>query len=80
MASELNMFQAQVKEYKFEIEKLNKELQDVKKKYFEQKRGGTNTPSRSATATTLPVSLLFVCAKEFLVCIFFFKKTPPLFF
>merc|ERR1711865_121810 len=38
MASELNMYQVQVNEYKFEIERLTRELQDVKKKYFEQKR------------------------------------------
>merc|ERR1712072_1311254 len=38
MASELNMYQAQVNEYKFEFERLTRELQDVKKKYFEQKR------------------------------------------
>ncbi len=38
MASELNMFQAQVMEYKYEIERLTRELQDSKRKYFEQKR------------------------------------------
>merc|ERR1711918_146601 len=38
MAAELNMYQAQVNEYKFEIERLTRALQDVKKKYFEQKR------------------------------------------
>ena len=38
MASELNMHQAQVNEYKFEIERLTRELQDVKRKYYEQKR------------------------------------------
>merc|ERR1712166_752220 len=38
MAAELNMYQAQVNEYKFEIERLTREPQDVKKKYFEQKR------------------------------------------
>merc|ERR1711904_746909 len=38
MAAELNMYQAQVNEYKFEIERLTRELQDVKKKYFEQKK------------------------------------------
>ena len=32
MASELNMYQAQVNEYKYEIERLNRELQDVKKR------------------------------------------------
>ena len=30
MASELNMYQAQVNEYKYEIERLSRELQDVK--------------------------------------------------
>ena len=38
MASELNMYQAQVNEYKYEIEKLNRELQDLKKKYYSQNR------------------------------------------
>merc|ERR1711981_1062884 len=35
MASELNMHQAQVNEYRFEIERLTRELQDVKRKYYE---------------------------------------------
>ena len=34
MASELNMYESQVNEYKYEIERLARELQDVKKKYF----------------------------------------------
>ncbi len=38
MASELNMYQAQVNEYKYEIERLVRELGDMKRKYFEQKR------------------------------------------
>merc|ERR1719181_609113 len=38
MASELNMYQAQVNEFKYEIERLTRELQDVKRKYYEQKR------------------------------------------
>merc|ERR1711998_803797 len=38
MASELNMYQAQVNEYRYEIERLTRELQDVKRKYYEQKR------------------------------------------
>merc|ERR1712070_274266 len=41
MASELNMYQAQVNESKFEIERLTRELQDVKRKYYEQKRRET---------------------------------------
>ena len=38
MASELNMYESQVSEYKYEIERLARELQDVKKKYFMQKK------------------------------------------
>merc|ERR1719174_3132238 len=38
MASELNMYQAQINEYKYEIERLNRDLQDVKKRYFDHKR------------------------------------------
>lgn len=38
MSSELNMYEAQVKEYKYEIERLAKELQEVKKKFYMQKR------------------------------------------
>lgn len=38
MASELNMYESQVSEYKFEIDKLNKELTEVKDKYFMQKK------------------------------------------
>jgi len=41
MASELNMYQAQVNESKYEMEKLTRELQDVKRKYYEQKRRET---------------------------------------
>lgn len=38
MASELNMYQAQTNEYKYEIERLARELQEAKKRYFEHKR------------------------------------------
>ena len=38
MASELNMYQAQVNEYKYEIERLVRELGDMKRKFFESKR------------------------------------------
>lgn len=38
MAAELNMYQAQVNEYKYEIGKLLKELNVTKSKYFEMKR------------------------------------------
>lgn len=38
MASELNMYQAQVAEYKYDIERLTKELAGLKTKYFESKK------------------------------------------
>ncbi|NWS21651.1 CFA58 protein, partial [Pachyramphus minor] len=38
LSSELNMYEAQSKEYKCEIERLNNELNNVKKKYLAQKR------------------------------------------
>uniref|UniRef100_A0A2C9K519 Cilia- and flagella-associated protein 58 central coiled coil domain-containing protein n=1 Tax=Biomphalaria glabrata TaxID=6526 RepID=A0A2C9K519_BIOGL len=38
MVSELNMYEAQVGEYKYEIERIARELQEVKKKYFMQKK------------------------------------------
>ena len=38
MASELNMYESQVGDYKYEIERIARELQEVKKKYFMQKK------------------------------------------
>lgn len=38
MAAELNMCQAQVNEYRYEMERLGRETQDIKRKYYEQKR------------------------------------------
>lgn len=32
------MYQSQINEYKFEIERLNREIQDLKKKYFDQRK------------------------------------------
>merc|ERR1719222_1422311 len=37
MAAELNMYHAQLSDYKDEIERLSKELQDTKRRYFEQR-------------------------------------------
>jgi chromosome segregation ATPase len=37
MAAELNMYHAQLNDYKDEIERLTRELQDTKRRYFEQK-------------------------------------------
>jgi len=38
MASELNMYESQVQDYKYDIERLSRELQDIKKKYFMHKK------------------------------------------
>jgi len=38
MAAELNMYQAQVNEYKYENERLVREMNEVKRKYFESKK------------------------------------------
>ncbi|XP_060754267.1 cilia- and flagella-associated protein 58 [Neoarius graeffei] len=38
LSAELNMYESQAQEYKYEIERLARELQNVKKKYFVQKR------------------------------------------
>lgn len=38
LAAELNMSQAQVNEYKYEIEKLNCDLQDLKRRYYDSKK------------------------------------------
>jgi hypothetical protein len=34
----LSPYKAQVNEYKYEIERTNRELQDVKRKYYQQRR------------------------------------------
>lgn len=38
MTSELNMYESQVVEHKMDIDKLQRELQEVKKKYYLQKK------------------------------------------
>ena len=37
------MYESQVTEYKYEVERLARELQDVKKKYFMQKKKENET-------------------------------------
>ncbi len=38
MASELNMYESQVTEHRIDIDRLQRELQEVKKKYYLQKK------------------------------------------
>eukprot|EP00026_Physarum_polycephalum_P011622 Phypoly_transcript_11859.p1 GENE.Phypoly_transcript_11859~~Phypoly_transcript_11859.p1 ORF type:complete len:166 (+),score=34.50 Phypoly_transcript_11859:638-1135(+) len=60
MASELNMYQAQANEFKLQKESLNRDLQETKKKYFEQKkkdqllkeRGGSDTMSDTRSSVS----------------------------
>ncbi len=42
MASELNMYESQLVEHKMDTEKLQRELQEVKKKYYLQKKKDHN--------------------------------------
>merc|ERR1719293_315289 len=56
MAAELNMYHAQLNDYKDEIERLTKELQDTKRRYFEQKHReqlmkDTSKPEKSNAGT-----------------------------
>ena len=55
MASELNMLQAQTNEYKYEIERLVRELNDTKKKYFETRRALQLDRTVAAGAGTGPL-------------------------
>ena len=38
MASELNMYESHVSEYRMDIDRLQREMQEIKKKYFLQKK------------------------------------------
>merc|ERR1712226_1070815 len=49
MASELNMYESQTSDFKFEIERLSKELQEAKKKYYLQKKK-EQTPNSAPVA------------------------------
>merc|ERR1712087_270368 len=61
MAAELNMYHAQLNDYKDEIERLTKELQDTKRRYFEHKHReqlvkDTSTRPENASASVGQVS------------------------
>ena len=59
MAAELNMYQAQVNEYKYENERLARTLNDYKKRYFRMKKSEDTRRLRAAderaAAATLPM-------------------------
>lgn len=50
VASELNMYQAQVNDARYEMERSARELQDVKRQYYEQKRRETLARERERQA------------------------------
>lgn len=60
MASELNMYETQVAEYKFEMERLARELQDIKKKYFDIKRQTAKAPPAILPPVGLTAQARFV--------------------
>ncbi|KAJ3153423.1 hypothetical protein HDU86_005253 [Geranomyces michiganensis] len=51
LASELNMYHSQVNEYKYEIERVNRELQDLKKKYYESRKNRVAIPALTSALT-----------------------------
>jgi chromosome segregation ATPase len=50
MAAEVNMLQTQVAEYHFEVERLNRELQDTKRKYYDQRKRDGSSGSEAQRA------------------------------
>lgn len=61
MAAELNMYHAQLSDYKDEIDRLTKDLQDTKKRYFEQRHREQLTkeasrPDKGSAPLTQPTS------------------------
>ncbi|XP_029466203.1 cilia- and flagella-associated protein 58 [Rhinatrema bivittatum] len=58
LSSELNMYESQSQEYKYEIERLANELQNVKKKYLIQKRKEQQTKEKEKTLTDMGPSVV----------------------
>merc|ERR1711918_174319 len=56
MASELNMYQAQVNEYKYEHERLARELTDMKRKYYNHKRKDKLLDEMQPTMSNMSIS------------------------
>eukprot|EP00906_Rhabdomonas_costata_P030248 RCo042735 len=56
MASELNMTSTQTSEYKYEIERLGRELQESKKKYFDEKKKYQTLLRERRLAETTPAA------------------------
>ncbi|XP_015188466.1 PREDICTED: cilia- and flagella-associated protein 58-like [Polistes dominula] len=60
LVSELNMYQVEINEYKFDVERMSKEMCELKMKYYAQKRKlqkEKETRSKSLTESILPAVL-----------------------
>jgi len=53
VASELNMLQSQIPEYKYEMERMTRELQETKRRYYETKRRENLQRERAAPVPPL---------------------------
>jgi len=58
MEAELTMSHTQASEYKFEISRINKELRDVKKKFYEQRKREQHVAEQRRTDRAMPTELL----------------------
>ncbi|XP_043911882.1 cilia- and flagella-associated protein 58 [Protopterus annectens] len=58
LSSELNMYESQNQEYKYEIERLSNELQNVKKKYLTQKRKEQQSKEKERALAQVGQSLI----------------------
>jgi len=58
MEAERTMSATQASEYKFEIARINKELRDVKKKFYEQRKREQHVAEQRRTDRAMPTELL----------------------
>ena len=57
LAAELNMYQAQVNEYKYDVERITRELQETKKKYYQLKGKEETRMLQSMDGSQLPAGV-----------------------
>ena len=58
MEAELSMSHTQASEYKYEISRIHKELREVKKKFFDQRKRGQHVQEMRRAERTMPTELL----------------------
>ena len=64
MASELNMYESQIVEHKMDIDRLQRELQEVKKKYYLQKKKEHNQKLAKKKIHSVSRSRSFLLSRE----------------